>query len=272
MDISFRIVAAIVCFLLGFVYPISFAVAALIAWSVYDEISEPATKTPPQEDRLKTLSANDEGWLEEFHSVCESPAETAFLDAMVLEFNLTPENGFLSGSDIKLQMQVPVGRYRLDFLMNKLLVVEIDGAAYHSSPEAIERDRIRDKFMTEEGFENLRIPAKIALYNPHGAADSVRAALAVVNEKRAEKSKEIRNSFHPSNLLSSVEEALNKANNALGRMNDETRRKVETTKKKIEEDAKLEVEIALKKTRDALQDDPELQRRFLENKKLFEDL
>lgn len=138
MNIPFRVVCVIVCFFMGFVFPLSFGLAAFIAWSIYGDVTGPITEVPSRQDKLKTLTAEDEGWLDSFRDFCESPAETAFLDAMVPAFDLKPEEGLLSGDGLKLQMQIPVSHYRLDFLVDKRLIVEIDGAAYHSSPEAVE--------------------------------------------------------------------------------------------------------------------------------------
>ncbi|MEZ0003209.1 endonuclease domain-containing protein [Sinorhizobium fredii] len=57
-------------------------------------------------------------------------------------------------------------------------MIEIDGATYHSSPEAVERDRIRDEFFVANGFRVLRIPAKVVFDNPSRAIEMVRAAVA----------------------------------------------------------------------------------------------
>ena len=75
--------------------------------------------------------------------------EISFLNAMVAAFELTPVNGRLKGEGLTLQMQVPVMSYRLDFLIDDRLVVEVDGARWHSSPEAIERDAERDGAFNE---------------------------------------------------------------------------------------------------------------------------
>ena len=136
MNIPHRIALAIICFFVGFAFPLSFAFAAIIAFSIYEEVSEPKTQVPSYQDKLEELTARDDGWLDRFREVCESPAEIAFLDAMVPAFELIPERGLLSGRGLKLQMQVPVSDYRLDFLVDERLVIEVDGAAYHSSPEA----------------------------------------------------------------------------------------------------------------------------------------
>lgn len=126
--------------------------------------------------KLETLTAEDEGWQRYFQQRCESPAEVAFLDAMVAAFKLTPENGCLRSGGLVLQMQVQVMNYRLDFLVDDGLIVEVDGAQWHSSPEAIERDAERDTRLSASGYEILRIPAKVTLYKPDDAIKLVRRA------------------------------------------------------------------------------------------------
>lgn len=66
-------------------------------------------------------------------------------------------------------MQVKVGNYRLDFVANRTFIIEIDGAAWHSSPEAVERDRLRDAAMMAKGYKVLRISAKVVLTTPKEA-------------------------------------------------------------------------------------------------------
>lgn len=256
MNIPFRILAAIVCFFLGFVFPLSFGLAGLIAWSIYGDLTDPITEVPSQQDKLKALTAADEAWLESFHAICESPAETAFLDAMVSAFDMKPEQGLLLGNGLKLQMQVPVSRYRLDFLVDKKLVVEIDGAAYHSSPEAVERDQRRDSFLKDKGFEVLRIPAKVTLYDPKEAVERVRSAQTEMSARRAQRAQEIKSSFRPSQMVSAADEALTKT-----RVNLQKYR--EGMQKRMDEDAEMvarRTDEKLKAIQDELDADPELRK------------
>lgn len=219
LNIPLRVIGLIICVLIGFAFPLSFVLAAFIGFSIYADISGPTIQEPTQQIRLKELTSDDEGWLDQFHAVCESPAETAFLDAMIAAFDLKPKQGFLSGRGLKLQMQVPVGRYRLDFLVDRLLVVEVDGAAFHSSREAVERDKQRDEFMRDKGFDVLRIPAKITLYNPKETVERVRRAQAAVAKIRKQRTQEIRDSFSPPQLLTAVEDGLNKISENLNQFN-----------------------------------------------------
>lgn len=96
---------------------------------------------------------------------------------MVRAFDLRPDSGKLHSPALTLEMQVKVGSYRFDFLANGRQVIEIDGAAWHSSPEQLARDRIRDAFSVEEGYLVLRIPAKTVFSTPDKAIAQVKAAL-----------------------------------------------------------------------------------------------
>ena len=127
-------------------------------------------------------------------------------------------------------MQVPVSRYRLDFLVDKILVVEVDGAAYHSSPEAIEMDKKRDDFLRGEGFEILRIPAKITLQNPEEAIERVRRARIVSSTNKAKKMQEIKESFRPSQVLAAVNGALTSFSDGIDKFNEEISRANEANK------------------------------------------
>ena len=80
---------------------------------------------------------------------------------------------------MRLDFQAVEGRYRVDFLVNEWLVVEIDGAAYHSSPEAKARDQERDRHFESLRYAVLRIPAKLVFETPLMAIEKVNEALAV---------------------------------------------------------------------------------------------
>lgn len=158
----------------------------LVIWGVTAWIRPKDEEPERRPSKLEALTAEDDRWLHIFRSVCESPAEEAFFDAMVSAFDLKPDKGCLSEGGLTLQMQVPVANFRFDFLVDERLVVEIDGAAYHSSPDAIERDAERDRVLVAKGFEVLRIPAKVALYNPKEAIERVRTARSDWLAKKAQ--------------------------------------------------------------------------------------
>jgi hypothetical protein len=133
-------------------------------------------------DDLKDQPQQALAWMDHYRAACESPAEVAFLEAMVSAFNLRPVGGpgsTLKGSGLSLRMQVWVDRYRLDFLANDSLVIEVDGAKWHSSEEAKLRDSTRDASLRTRGYAVLRIPAKIPLYDPDRAVADVGSYVAI---------------------------------------------------------------------------------------------
>ncbi len=164
----------------GFEFPLVWIAAAFFAYTTFQAFPDAEPQTPESMylTRQSTMTADDPEWREYFLAACESPAETAFLEAMIEGYDLKPEKGILVGGEIELDMQTEYKPYRLDFLVNKWLVVEIDGAEWHSSPEAVERDGIRDEFFRSKGFAVLRIPAKVVFQKPTEAVNRVRAAIA----------------------------------------------------------------------------------------------
>lgn len=128
------------------------------------------------DERISPEHANWQLFVEEH---CESPAELAFLRAMISSLGMRPNLGALISKGVRLDLQVEEGRYRVDFLINHWLVVEIDGAAFHSSPEAKKRDEIRDRYFESLGYSVLRIPAKLVFDNPDRTVDQVQAALLI---------------------------------------------------------------------------------------------
>lgn len=56
------------------------------------------------------------------------------------------------------ETEAPIGRYRVDLLWaRERLVVEMDGAAFHSTPERIERDKRRDAELAALGYLVIRV-------------------------------------------------------------------------------------------------------------------
>jgi very-short-patch-repair endonuclease len=140
-----------------------FAVLAFIAWHFFPQ-SDPSQPSP----RYRPIANHDD---------CESPAEDSFLRAITAVYDLKPMGRSFLGKGLRLDLQVQEGRYRVDFLANEWLVIEIDGAAYHSSPEAIERDRVRDEYFEGLGYSVVRIPARVVFNTPRDGVERVRIAL-----------------------------------------------------------------------------------------------
>lgn len=185
MNILPRVFFATACILLGFlIFPLFF-VGGFIAWTIYSDLNEEPLRRAQQAEIEARL--NEPVAVEDIRWGCESPAETAFLDAMVSAFDLQAGPGAIEGKGLRLRNQVSLGQlrfhsggassqYRADFLIDEKLVVEIDGATYHSSPEAVARDRKRDDYMKREGFAILRIPAQVVFQTPAEAVRRVEEA------------------------------------------------------------------------------------------------
>lgn len=179
-NIGLRLGVIAILALGGLVFFPLFFVAAFVAWALFKDLTDP---DQPDADsicvRRLTTTAADPEWKSYFLPFCESPAESAFLEAMIAAYGLTPDKGALTSSGLTMTLQAELQRYRVDFLVNDWLVVEIDGAAYHSSPEAVARDQDRDQDLQSRGYRVLRIPAKTVFATPAEAVRQVRAAIAV---------------------------------------------------------------------------------------------
>ena len=249
--LSPRLGGFIICVLIGFVFPLFFLFAGLFAFSIFKDLSVPEAPTTSGHKGLTEVTDGDESWIDKFHSFCESPAETAFLTAMISAFDLKPDKGFLSGRGLNLNMQVPVSIYRLDFLVDRRLVVEIDGAAYHSSPEAIAKDKRRDVALNELGFEVLRIPAKITLFSPSEAVARVKRARLVVAARDEEKADQVRNLFRPRQIFGSLKDAAIAVQEGISFASEY----VDQQSKLFEEQIKLEIEAETAERRRLIQED-----------------
>ena len=99
---------------------------------------------PQWMDSISTAPAVHRPWLRRVDGVCESGVEGLFWFRM---------------RDLPCPMRRQVGisgAGRVDFLIGTRLVIEVDGAAYHVSPEAFEADRRRDAVLSALGFRVLR--------------------------------------------------------------------------------------------------------------------
>ncbi len=120
--VGLRMAVVALCFLGGFFHLLFFIPAAILAWSLAgtpEEFHE-AQRPKPESSSIRRVRvrAEDPGWKARYLGACESPAESSFLSAMIAGFSLQPQLGMLTGSGLALDMQVGMGRYRLDFLAN----------------------------------------------------------------------------------------------------------------------------------------------------------
>jgi len=84
--------------------------------------------------------------------VCESGTESIFW-FRTKKFGLT----------IARQVHIP-GIGRVDFRVGPKLIIEVDGAAYHTDPVAFHRDRHRDAVLSALGYRVLRFSYRQVLY------------------------------------------------------------------------------------------------------------
>ena len=248
-------------FAVGFAFPLAFLLAAVMAFALYSDLVSIA-RGESRPKSLEELSVEDNNWLERFHAACESPAETAFLDAMISKYSLTPSRGQLTGSGVKLELQVPVYSYRLDFLANKRLVIEIDGAAYHSSTEAIERDTKRDQYLHSKGYQVLRIPAKHPLFKPDFAISLVEGAIEELNRANANRTAKVKENLHPTNVWYAAKKGLSDFSDGLSKVTSEVHRKAEEQKEKDRIAVEMETERRMKAIQEELDADEELREIF----------
>lgn len=161
-------------------------VAAFIIWHFLPRTKKVQEVAEPRYRRDNRIVASQEDWQTFVEEHTESPAERDFVRAMISAFDLKAQHGSLVGGGIRLDFQVEEKRYRFDFLVNAWLVVEIDGAAYHSSEAAVRRDAVRDSVVESLGYTVLRIPAKLVFTNSTLAVAHVREALRVGKREMTE--------------------------------------------------------------------------------------
>lgn len=113
--------------------------------------------------------------LEHLFAKCDSKPERLLLDALVRRARLKLDGGKLAG-DLILHVQPTLGKFRVDFLVNEDLVVEIDGHAFHGDKRSFEVDRLRDQELILRGLRVIRFPAKQVFLNPDDVADIVMKA------------------------------------------------------------------------------------------------
>ena len=114
---------------------------------------------------------------------CDSPAETDFLREIIATHKMSFSEGAFRGDGVIVKRQVEIGRYRVDFLFNDKLIVEIDGHEFHSGRDNANRDARRDATLRAKGYKLLRIPAYRVYHNPGAAASDVMDFLHVLASK-----------------------------------------------------------------------------------------
>lgn len=86
----------------------------------------------------------------------------------------------LSGHQLegyKFRRQHIIGQYIADFVcLEKMLIVEIDGE-YHNDPIQKKDDKIREEWLSEQGYRVIRLSNKEVLSNPDNVLNSISADL-----------------------------------------------------------------------------------------------
>ncbi|MBL4837287.1 MAG: DUF559 domain-containing protein [Kordiimonadaceae bacterium] len=68
-----------------------------------------------------------------------------------------------------------LSRYRVDFVLKDAqLVIELDGHAYHSTPEQLEKDAIRQRYLTRAGYSVIRFTGREINKNTAACVSDVR--------------------------------------------------------------------------------------------------
>ena len=79
----------------------------------------------------------------------------------------------IKGADPRIRRQHPIGPYVLDFYCAAArLAIEVDGIA-HDMGDRPQRDEARTAWLSGEGVNILRIPAKDVLADPDSVADAL---------------------------------------------------------------------------------------------------
>ena len=88
------------------------------------------------------------------------------------------------GHRVEQQLQIR-GVGRVDMRVDGMLLVEVDGYAFHRSRDAFERDRARDTVLALRGQRWLRIAARQVLDDPSAAVDAIEAMLSLLRREEA---------------------------------------------------------------------------------------
>ena len=90
---------------------------------------------------------------------------------------------FLRKLPVRVQRQVPIGEYIVDFYCYAAqIVIELDGEQ-HGRLQNLESDYVRDAYLTNEGLKVIRIPNSHVFENFSGVCEMLGAGL---NERMAE--------------------------------------------------------------------------------------
>ena len=129
----------------------------------------------------------------------ESPIETQFAWALIgrmwregvpVEVVSQTQAATLPPRSIVLIPQYRWLGFRWDFALGAvgtcgrpLVLIECDGQQFHTSPEQIENDRIKDRTAIDAGVKLLRFGGAAIFTDPHGCADDVMHTIVALARK-----------------------------------------------------------------------------------------
>lgn len=146
-----------------------------------EEAAERAKETAAR--RIQIRAEETQRKLVDGSTECESPVETIFLRAVISAYQMSFSDGAFRGmAGVFVKKQVEIDKYRVDFLFNDALIVEIDGHEFHSGRNNANRDARRDEVLRALGYNLLRIPAYRVHHNPEVAVSDVRDFLNLLRK------------------------------------------------------------------------------------------
>ena len=155
------------------IVPPARALAHLARCGTADEVAAAADsilrRDPAARSELRALATTLAGRLRDAvmsaDGVCESGIETAVWRWLRRE-----------RIDVRRQVHIDtVGR--VDFVIGRRLVVEVDGESYHTDPVRFEADRRRDARLSTLGYRVLRFSYHQVMDRPDEVHDAIRAAI-----------------------------------------------------------------------------------------------
>lgn len=110
----------------------------------------------------KNTSVNLEAMLpyKNIFELCESEPEAILLQDFICFFGFKATSDIvLKNKNIEVRSQVHILDYRVDFLLNDKLIIEVDGRSYHDNEYSFEYDKYRDQSLMAYGYKVVRLPA-----------------------------------------------------------------------------------------------------------------
>lgn len=132
-------------------------------------------KTNTESGHLKRLAAIGREKLNNYYKTHERKASKRKIPTMIEKImnNALIKNGYIENVDYIRDM--PIKKYRADFcLLKHNIVVECNGHHWHSTAEATERDRKRDKELAEIGYTTIRFSGKEVINDIQSCIDSIK--------------------------------------------------------------------------------------------------